>query len=314
VIRSVPRLALRLTVLLASLAGCERHPASPPPLSVFAAGSLARPLRAALDSIAATGGPVVALEIMGSREMIRSVLSLGRSPDLIISADADELEALLIPSRVSSSTTFARNRVVLAFSPRSKLSEGITPLNWIDRVLGSKLRIARTDPGRAPLGYRTQLVWKLAELEQQRPGLADALAALSPPALLRGNESDLAALLESGDADAAWCYESLARALTLKFVNLGDQIDLGSPRDSLLYRRVAVLVPGETPGDSASARGTPIRYAMAVLNNASNAIGATVLRTRLLDSASRRIMRRAGLDVLDSVRVVTRKQKLQTSQ
>lgn len=274
------------------------------PLTVLAAGSLARPLRAALDTIAATGGPRVQLEILGSREMIRAVTMLGRTPALLITADADELEQALMPRHVSQSTTFARNRIVLALSPRSRRALGVTDTNWIDMVASGMLSVARADPKRAPLGYRTQLVWKLAELETRRAGLAARLAAASPDMLLRGSEADLAALLESGDADAAWCYESLARALGLRFIRIGDRIDLGSDADVVSYQRATLRIVGAATEDSTEVAGAPIRYAIALPANTGDLAGAIILQERLLDSTSRRIMRRIGLDVLDSVRVL----------
>lgn len=280
-------------------------------LSVLAAGSLGRPLRAALDTIAATGGPRVELEIMGSREMIRAMTMLGRTPELLVTADADELEQSLMPAYISSSTTFARNRVVLALSPKSTKAAAVTSSNWIDMVAGGTLAVARADPKRAPLGYRTQLVWRLAEIETQRAGLASRLAAASPDALLRGNEADLAALLESGNADAAWCYESLAKAMNLRFVRVGDRIDLGTEAEAASYRRAAVRVVGAATEDSILVAGTPIRYAIAMPTNGANLVGATLLRERLLDGTSRRIMRRIGLDVLDSARTLKAAARLQ---
>ncbi|MES3035199.1 MAG: extracellular solute-binding protein [Gemmatimonadota bacterium] len=303
---SVPHLR-RLSVLslLAFGTACTSKDAPRTTTTVFAAGSLARPLRAALDSIEAGGGATVQLEVMGSRELLRAITSLGRTPDLVVSADADELEAALIPGFVTSSTVFARNRVVLALSPKRAISDTVTTINWADVASSGALRIARADPGRAPLGFRTQMVWQLAESSLQRPGLAARLAAASPQELMRGNESDLAALLESGDADAAWCYESLARSLNVPYVRLGDAVDLGSDADSVAYRSAAVRIAGAAPGDSVTVTGTPIRYAIAVLKAGPDVIGATMLRTRLLDSNSVRIMRRIGLDVLENPRVVT---------
>lgn len=292
-----PRLALALLVLLTACGGGGQD--DEVPLTVYAAGSLVRPLREALDSIAATDGPVVRLEIMGSRELIRAVTSLGRTPDLVVSADADELERRLVPTYAEKSTTFARNRVVLALSTHSAAADSVTPKNWIDLATAGRLRIARADPGRAPLGYRTALVWRLAELQFGRKGLAAQLAKASPDNLLRGNESDLTALLESGDADAAWCYESLARALSLRYIALGDSLDLGAQSAASLYSRAAVRIAGDRVGDSVTVVGTPIRYAMAVLSNSRDPMAATLLRERLLDARSRRIMQRAGLDVLE---------------
>lgn len=294
------------SVLLVGAWGCgPRDVSSDRQLTVFAAGSLARPLREALDSIAMAGGPSVRMEVMGSRDLLRSVIALRRTPDLIVTADADELERLLIPQYVTSATTFARNRVVLALSRRVATTDTVTTANWADVVSSGTMRVARADPARAPLGYRTQMVWELAELELERPGLAARLAAASPASLLRGNESDLAALLESGDADAAWCYESLARALELPYVRIGDRLDFGTDSDSTSYRRASVAITGEMPGEPITIRGMPIRYAMAAVTNGPDVIGATVLAARLLDSTSVRIMRRAGLDVLGTPRVVT---------
>ena len=309
----LPPLLAKLAVV-AMLAGCARSDAPRAEMTVFAAGSLARPLRAALDSISAAGGATVRLEIMGSRELLRAVTSLGRTPDLIVSADAEELEQALIPDFVATSTTFATNRVVLALSPKSALSPKLTAMNWADVIAGGSLRIARADPARAPLGYRTQLVWQLAERALVRPGLAARLAAASPEALMRGNESDLAALLESGDADAAWCYESLARSLKIPYVRIGDAVDLGSVADSATYRLETVRIAGHRPGYSITVTGIPIRYAIAVLRNGPDVIGATMLRERLLDSTSVRIMRRIGLDVLDEPRVVTTPARRDSSQ
>ncbi len=303
---SAPFRALALLLLpFVGLTACgPERAASVTTLTVLAAGSLARPLRAALDTIAATGGPRVRLEIMGSREMIRAVTSLGRTPDLLVTADADELEQALMPAFVSQSTTFARNRIVLALSPTSDKAAAVTSTNWIDMVAGGTLAVARADPKRAPLGYRTQLVWQLAEIETRRAGLAGRLAAASPDALLRGSEADLAALLESGNADAAWCYESLARSLHLTFIRIGDRIDLGSDAEAAAYRRAAIRVVGAATDDSSVVTGAPIRYSIAMPAQAVHGADAASLRERLLDGTSRRIMRRIGLDVLDSVRVL----------
>jgi molybdate/tungstate transport system substrate-binding protein len=284
---------------------CNRSGAASDTLTVFAAGSLARPLRAALDTIAAAGGPRVTLEIMGSREMIRAITQLGRVPDLLVSADADELETRLMPTYVTTSTTFAHNRVVLAISPKSTTAKGITAQNWMQTAAGSGIRIARADPGRAPLGYRTQLVWRLAELETGQSGLAARLAAASPNALVRGNEADLAALLESGDADAAWCYESLARAMNLTYVTLGDQIDLGSTAQYRSYRRATVRTSGTTSNDSVTIAGEPIRYSIAVIATGRDDSRAVLLRDRLVDEVGSRVMRRIGLAVLDTVIIAT---------
>ena len=67
------------------------------PLVVFNAGSLARPLRAALDTFAAREGVRVEQEQAGSLETARKLTELGRIPDVIALADYEVFPQLLVP-------------------------------------------------------------------------------------------------------------------------------------------------------------------------------------------------------------------------
>lgn len=297
---SLVRRAVAAGAALALLAGCGWTEGGPPAVTVFAAGSLARPLRAVVDDIERRTGTRIQLELMGSLDAIRAVTELGRTPDLLVLADAEALERGLVPTHAAWSATFARNRVVLALSPTLQASRRPTTATWARMLAESSYRIARADPARAPLGYRTQLVWELAEWHTGMRGLAATLAAHSPPALMRGSEADLAALLESGQADAAWCYESLARAMRLDYVVLGDAIDLGAVRDSARYAAVSVRIAGATPAESVTVRGAPIRYALTIPRAAMHPREARAVVTALRDPAIVRAMREEGLDVLSA--------------
>ncbi len=285
-------------LLLALVAGCGWTDGGTPTVTVFAAGSLARPLRAVVDRLEARSGTRIQLEFMGSVDAVRAVTDLGRSPDLLILADADALERGLLPGHASWSATFARNRVVLALSPMLQKERRPTAKDWVERLARDTYRIARADPARAPLGYRTFIVWQLAERATGRAGLAAALARHSPAQFVRGSEADLAALLESGQADAAWCYESLARSMRLDYVVLGDAIDLGSVRDSLRYAEVVVRVPGATPADSVEVRGAPIRYGLTIPAVAQRPAEARRVLDALHDAGTLEALRAEGLDML----------------
>lgn len=283
---------------LGLVTGCGWIDGGPPAVTVFAAGSLARPLRAVVGDIEQRTGTRIRLELMGSLDAIRAVTELGRTPDLLILADAEALEQGLIPTHTAWSATFARNRVVLALSPSLQKERRPTSSTWARMLAESSYRIARADPARAPLGYRTELVWQLAERSTGIRGLAATLAEHSPPAYMRGSEADLAALLESGQADAAWCYESLARAMQLDYVVLGDAIDLGSVRDSARYAEVSVRIPGATPAESVTVRGAPIRYGLTIPRAAAHPREARAIVAALHDPAVVRAMREQGLDML----------------
>jgi ABC-type molybdate transport system substrate-binding protein len=286
------------TALALVLAGCGWTDGGRPAVTIFAAGSLARPLRAVVDRVEARTGTRIQLELMGSLDAVRAVTDLGRSPDLLILADAEALERGLIPAHAAWSATFARNRVVLALSPTLQKERRPTATDWVERLARDSYRIARADPARAPLGYRTAIVWQLAERATGRAGLAAALARHSPAAFVRGSEADLGALLESGQADAAWCYESLAKAMRLDYVVLGDAIDLGSVADSVRYAEVAVRIPGATPAESVTVRGAPIRYALTIPTVATRPVEARRVVTALHDGEVLRVLREEGLDVL----------------
>src|SRR5262245_12181625 len=100
------------------------------PLVVYTAGSLARPMRAALDSFAARTGVEYQLESAGSLETARKLTELGKIPDLIALADEDVFPKVLMPAHTTWYVRFAENRIVLAFTDRSRYAAEIDSTNW----------------------------------------------------------------------------------------------------------------------------------------------------------------------------------------
>jgi molybdate/tungstate transport system substrate-binding protein len=141
------------TLALALVTGCSASPREEP-LTVFAAGSLARPLKAALDSFVIETGATYSLETAGSLELARRVTELGRMPDVIALADEEVFTKLLMPTPIDWYARFARNRVVLAVSPRSAAGQRLTRDNWAQQIATSELAIGRSDPDLDPAGYR----------------------------------------------------------------------------------------------------------------------------------------------------------------
>ena len=83
-------------------------------LVVFNAGSLAHPLRVALDSFARREGITLAQESAGSLETARKITELQRIPDIVALADEEIFPRLLMPAHVGWYARFARNRLVLS--------------------------------------------------------------------------------------------------------------------------------------------------------------------------------------------------------
>jgi molybdate/tungstate transport system substrate-binding protein len=273
-------------------------------LVVFNAGSLAIPLRAALDSFAAREGATVEQENAGSLETARKLTELGKIPDLVGVADYEVIPLLLIPDHTTWYAKFARNRMVLAYTDRSRGAAEINGDNWWQIVTRPDVQVGRADPSLDPNGYRTLLVWQLAERHYKQPGLAERMLATAPPRNVRPKEADLVGLLEAGEFDYIWSYESIAKGVGLRYVVLPQAIDLSSPADSATYAVASARVAGKTPRDSITMRGQPIVYAFTVPTKAPHPAMAAKFAAYLASADGRRVLRGAQLDVLDPYVVV----------
>lgn len=279
------------------------QPGGPKVLVAFNAGSLARPMRAALDSFAAREGVQVQQESAGSLETARKLTELGSVPDIIALADEEVFPQLLMPDHVTWYVRFAHNRMVLAHTPRARGAEAITGDNWWQVLLRDGVETGRADPNLDPNGYRALLVLQLAERHYAQPGLAERLLRAMPARNVRPKEADLVGLLQAGEFDYIWSYESMAKNLGLNFVRLPEAIDLSSSADSALYATARVRVRGKG-ADSVEFRGRPIVYALSVPTAAPHRAIAEQFVRYLLSADGRRVLRGEGLDALEVPGVV----------
>jgi len=268
-------------------------------LIVFNAGSLARPLRAALDSFARANPVTVQQENAGSLETARKLTELHRIPDVIGLADHEVFEQLLMPQYVSTYYEFARNRMVIAYTPKSHGAAEISDVSWPRILQQPGVETGRANPALDPNGYRTLLVLQLAERFYAQPGLARRLLDAMPARNIRPNEAALVGLLQAGELDYIWSYESIAQAAGLRYVHLPPQIDLGDPTLAGEYVKVSVTVPGRTPRDSVTFRGEPIVYGIAVPIAAPHRALAERFLAWLTSPDGVRVLRAASLDALD---------------
>lgn len=270
------------------------------PLTVFNAGSLARPLRSALDTFALREGVQFEQEHAGSLETARKLTELGRIPDVIALADYAIFPQLLVPEHATWYAMFARNRMGLAYSRESRHADPIDATNWWRVLLRPGVETGHSDPNLDPAGYRALLVMQLAERYYAEPGLAVRLRRAVPPRNVRPKEIDLIALLQTGELDYAYQYESVARGAGLDFLAFPDSIALGHIRDSAFYAQAVVRVVGHQPGDSLTIRGEPIVYALAIPRSADHPALAEAFVRYLLSENGRRVLRANHLDALDS--------------
>src|SRR5215207_9958398 len=201
------------------------------PLVVFNAGSLAKPFSDLLQAFKAKHPRVApAQENSGSLEAARKLTDLGKIPDVIGVADYGVIPKLLMPKHASWYVTFARNAMVLTHTDESVGAGEVTGRNWWQVLLRPGVRAGHSDPALDPNGYRTLMVFQLAENFYHQPGLASRLERAFPPKYIRPKEADLTALVQAGELDYSWSYASIAKTTGLRFVSLPPEVDLSDPK------------------------------------------------------------------------------------
>jgi molybdate/tungstate transport system substrate-binding protein len=179
---------------------------------------------------------------------------------------------------------------VLAYTDRSRFASEIDSTNWWQVLQRPDLEIGRSNPDLDPAGYRTLMVFQLTERHYAKPGLAWTLEQAAHLRNMRPKEIELVALLESGDLDYAWFYESMARASGVRYVRLPASVDLGSVEMRDQYAQAAVRVIGASARDTVVMHGAPIRYALSIPLNAEHEALAERFATFLLSDEGRRAL------------------------
>lgn len=255
---------LTMTLVVAGASCAEKDT-----LTVLHAGSLSVPFEAAAGEFKEIYSSVdVEREPAGSRTTIRKVTELGKLADVIGSADYIAIEQLMFPDFTEWYIIFASNEIVIAYTDESKYSDEINKHNWHQILTREGVEYGHSDPDADPCGYRTLLVWQLAEQYYGMPGLYNKLMAGCPDKNTRPKETELIALLQSGELDYAFQYRSIARQHNLRFVELPPQINLADIQYQDLYATAEVEVAGSEPGSTQTQIGQPIFYAITIPKNA----------------------------------------------
>ena len=239
-------------------------------LSIFHAGSLAVPMKEITAAFKKENPNVkIIMEAAGSVECVRKISELKKSCDIIALADYSVIDKLLIPNFADWNIKFASNEMAIVFTEKSKRNKEITKNNWYKIMLDKNVQIGRADPNVDPCGYRSVLVSKLAEKYYKQNGLADQLLKKDENNM-RPKETDLLALLETGNVDYIFLYRSVAEQHKLKYLLLPDEINLKNSDLSELYNSVSVEINGKTPTEKITQQGEPMVYGISIPKNAPN--------------------------------------------
>lgn len=287
-------LFLSLILTLTLVAGCRGEPAPTSELSgklpIFHAGSLAVPFAQVSEEFNQLYPDVEILaEGAGSATAIRKVTQLYKNGGVVASSDYSLIPQLMFPEYADWYIIFAANQMSIAYTDRSQFGDEIDGDNWYRILQREGVRYGRSDPDQDPAGYRTLMVWQLAEAYYGIPGLYDKLYGAKNQ-IIRPKEVDLIALLESGNLDYAFEYSSVAAQHGLNYVVLPSEINLSDEAFRDFYATAEVEVAGKEPGATITKEGKPIVYGVTIPSNFPNQRLAVAWVDFLLSSEGMAIM------------------------
>jgi len=294
------RIVLTLIVLISILSvlsltqACSRSK-DKKQLVIFHAGSLAIPFKDMSEAFEKKYPSCEVLrEASGSVTAARKITDLDREADIMASADYSVIENLLMPKYTDYLTKFATNEMVIMYNDNSKFASEINGENWPKILLREGVEYGHSDPNADPCGYRSQLVWQLAEKYYGKPGLYMELVEKRPKKNVRPKETDLLALLETHELDYIFIYRSVAEQHKGRFVKLPDNINLKSAKYADFYKTASIEIAGKKPGETTTKRGEPMVYGITTIKGSPNADSAMKFVELVLSPEGQAIMAKNG--------------------
>jgi len=258
-------------------------------LVIFHAGSLTVPvdnLKQAFKQIY----PDVKVKTVagGSRAIARQVVELDNKADILMSADYAVINNLLIPDHADWNVIFAVNSMVIMYTDQSRYADEINSENWYEILVRDRVQYGHSEPDQDPCGYRSVLLFQLAENYYQKESLNQALLDHCPQENIRPKSVELIALLETGALDYAFGYESVPMQhqvmdSSFKYVKLPEAINLSSLDYAGDYAQATIELSGTEPGTTIIAKGEPIVYSLTMPFNGENRENAIAFLQFLFD-------------------------------
>jgi len=266
-------IVIALLVALVLVPGCAQPAPAEPfegKLPIFHAGSLTIPFAQVSEEFNKIYPNVeILLEGAGSQTTIRKVTELHKECGVIGSADYTVIPQLMFPEYADWYVIFATNRMCIAYTDESQFSDEIDESNWYEILQRDGVKYGRSDPDQDPCGYRTLMVWQLAEAHYNATGLYDSLYEAEGD-LMRPKSVELIALLESGDLDYAFEYSSVAAQHNLNYVVFPTEINLSNEEFNDFYATAEVEISGKKPGETIVKKGKSIVYGVTIPSNFAN--------------------------------------------
>ncbi len=234
---------------------------------VYHAGSLTKPMRDVESAFNKENGGNIVFEDQsaGSVNVVKSVSELHKQIDVVATADYRLIPQYLIPKYANWVIQFATNKLVIVYTDKSKFASEINADNWYEILRRKGVEFGFSDPNADPCGYRTRLMFILAEKYYGIPNLAEELINAVEPNNIKPKAVELVAQVQSGELDYAFEYLSVAVQNNLKYVMLPDKLNFGNPKYASFYKQASF-----TMKDGKTVTGAPIIYGITIPGNAPN--------------------------------------------
>jgi ABC-type molybdate transport system substrate-binding protein len=274
-------------------------------LNVCHAGSLQSVFAAVENTFKAQHPGVVVNDVSGGSVALAGRLAAGLQPcDVYAAADYLDVDLLLKPLGLADYTiVFARGRMVLAYVETDPKTQGIAgpgdfkpPASipqavpdWYKLLLAPGVRISSSHPFLDPGGYRSHMIFQLAEAYYNVPGLSNMLLEHVTVNAAVGAPSASAPTL-GRDFNFQFSYEHSAAAAArsnpaYRYVAIPDRIDLSNAANDSYYARASVTMPGIGPTGTDARATIPaarVAWGLTILKNSPNHEHASVFVNMLL--------------------------------
>jgi molybdate/tungstate transport system substrate-binding protein len=281
------------TIVTAVMAAKATEPTT---LTIFAAGTLAVPFKQ-ITALYEQNHPNVAVQAQfgGSVKMVKQITDLHQDADILAVADYNVIPKYLFgnPPYAGWYASIARNAITFVYTDNSKYAGEINSTNWYKVLARPGVEIGRSNPDTDPSGYQTVQMLNLAEKYYNVPGLEQSVLTNAPLANMRDTETSLISALQLGQIDYLAIYRSDALQHHLKYIELPAEIDLSDPADAAAYK------DGIAHTKNGDLAGTPIVYAITVINGAKNADAAGKYIALLLGPQGQGVMKDTGFGVFN---------------
>jgi len=274
-------------------------------LTILCADSLLYPLTKVESALSSYPNVNVELDGHGSIQVIRQVLPpVNMEADVLMVADYSLIPIMMYNATMPGTNEsyadyyvrFASDSMVLAYTNQSKYADEINSTNWYSILMRPDVKFGLANPEIDSLGYRALITIQLAETyygnytiftnlitdnfdppidSLQTAGsnytiyVPDVQVPSGDNLVLRDSSVLLIPLLQAGSIDYSFLYQSNAEQYGLRYIELPDEINLGSQQCEGNYEQVSVMFEEQRFATvNLDRTGEPIYFGLTIPANA----------------------------------------------